>query len=169
MEIKIKQGSILDLQEQIDVIVNPANSFGHMGGGIAGVIEKAGGRDAEKQAISKSPIPIGQAVLTSAGQLKFAEIIHAPTMENPTEKTTNDKISKATHAALKIAEEKQFKSIAMPGMGTGVGRVPPKEAAKNMLDVIKNFQSKNLQKIVLIDINEKIIKAWQNISRNLTN
>ncbi len=169
MKVEIKQGSILDLQGQVDVVVNPANSFGYMGGGIAGVIKKAAGNKVEKQATSFAPIPIGQAILTSAGQLKFAGVIHAPTMENPGEPTTTHKISQATYAALKLAEEKQFKSIAIPGMGTGVGKVPKDKAAESMLDIIINFKSQNLQKVILIDINENMTCAWKNISKNFTN
>jgi len=77
MEISVVQGSLLEVQA--DAIVNPANSLGLMGGGVAGVIKRFGGEEIEKEAVSKAPIPVGSAVLTSAGKLPFKGVIHAPT------------------------------------------------------------------------------------------
>jgi len=70
-----------------DAIVNPANSTGSMGGGAALAIKKAGGASIEKEAMKKAPIAVGKAVSTNPGTLNAGFIIHAPTMENPTEKS----------------------------------------------------------------------------------
>lgn len=79
MEIEVLLGSLLDVKA--DAIVNPANSYGYMGGGVAGVIKRAGGEEIEREAIKKAPIPVGSAVITTAGRLPFKGVIHAPTME----------------------------------------------------------------------------------------
>ncbi len=159
MRIEILKGSLLEVNAE--VIVNPANSRGYMGGGVAAVIKNYGGKEIEREAIAKAPIPIGNAVLTTAGKLKFKGVIHSPTMEEPAMRTTEDKVRKAVRAALKLADEKGFQVIAFPGMGTGVGGLPKETAAFAMVEEINNFKSTSLRKVILVDINEDMIKEWK--------
>jgi len=159
MKIIVLKGSIIEVEAE--VIVNPANSKGLMGGGVAGIIKSFGGEKIEKEAVEKSPIPLGAALLTTAGRLKFKGVIHAPTMEEPTMPSSKEKVRKATKAALELADEKGFKSIAFPGMGTGVGRVPKSVAAMAMFEEIKGFKPKSLEKIILVDIDDDMVRAWK--------
>ncbi len=161
MKIEVLKGSILEVDA--DAIVNPANSRGLMGGGVAGVIKRFGGEEIEKEATEKAPIPIGSAVLTTAGKLKFKGIIHSPTMEEPAMATTEEKVRKAVRAALELAEKECFKVIAFPGMGTGVGRLPKDVAARAMMEEIKNFKGKCLEKVILVDIDEEMVKEWKKL------
>ncbi|QWK19095.1 MAG: ADP-ribose-binding protein [Hydrogenobacter thermophilus] len=163
MEIVILEGSLLDVEA--DVIVNPANSLGVMGGGVAGVIKKAGGSIIEKEAMLKAPISVGSAIFTSAGRLKFKGVIHAPTMEEPAMETTEEKVRKAVRAALELADNMGFKSIAIPGMGTGIGRLPKEVAAKAMMGEIVNFIPINLEKVVLVDIDGELVEKWREYAR----
>ena len=48
MALVVKRGDIT--QVSCDAIVNPANSFGYMGGGVAGAIKRVGGVEIEKEA-----------------------------------------------------------------------------------------------------------------------
>lgn len=158
MEVRVEKGSLLDVEA--DVIVNPANSHGYMGGGVAGVIRRFGGEEIEREAVSKAPIPVGKAVLTTAGKLKFKGVIHAPTMEEPAMRTSEEKVRKATRAALELADQLCFRSIAMPGMGTGVGRVPKKVAARAMVDEIRKFNPACLEEVILVDLDEDLVEEW---------
>ena len=161
MEIEIKHGSITEVD--VDALVNPANSKGIMGGGVAGFLRKVCGNEVEKEAMERSPIEVGKAITTGAGKLsgKFKGIIHAPTMPAPAMRIPVENVKKATRAALEEAERQGFESIAMPGMGTGVGGVPEEEAARAMINVIKSFGGKKLKKVVLVDISEKMVEAWR--------
>lgn len=161
MKITIKQGSITDLE--IDAIVNPANSYGYMGGGVAGAIKKLGGTEIEIEAVSCAPIPIGHAVLTTAGNLKAKHVIHSPTMEQPAALTDLSNIKEATIAALECAEENDLKRIAIPGLGTGIGGVPKEKAATAILETIANFSPRSLQEIILIDLDPDMIKAFEKV------
>src|SRR3989338_1003996 len=118
MKITIKQGDITGLA--IDAIVNAANSYGYMGGGVAGAIKRIGGQKIEMEAVSQAPIPIGCAVITTAGRLRYKHVIHSPTMEQPGSLTDVGNVKEATRAALECAEENNLKIIAIPGMGTGI-------------------------------------------------
>ncbi|MEJ7556295.1 MAG: ADP-ribose-binding protein [Aquificaceae bacterium] len=161
MEISVVQGSLLEVQA--DAIVNPANSLGLMGGGVAGVIKRFGGEEIEKEAVSKAPIPVGSAVLTSAGKLPFKGVIHAPTMEEPAMETTEEKVRKAVRAVLELADRMGFESIAMPGMGTGVGRLPKDVSARAMIEEIRNFQPKNLKRVILVDLDRQMVEEWKRL------
>ena len=48
--VVVRKGSITTVQ--VEAIVNPANSFGFMGGGVAGVLKKVGGQEIEDEALS---------------------------------------------------------------------------------------------------------------------
>lgn len=159
--IRIAKGDIT--QVSCDAIVNPANSYGYMGGGVAGAIKRKGGEEIEREVISKAPIEIGKAVATTAGKLKSKYIIHAPTMERPAMRIDVSNVRKAVKAALELAKDLGIKRIAFPGMGTGVGGVSYEEAAHAMMDIIKDFK-KYFEEILLIDINDQMVEAWK---RNL--
>ena len=63
LKVVVKAGDIT--REKVDAVVNPANSFGSMGGGCAQAIKAAGGEEIEKEAISKGPTPVGMAISVS--------------------------------------------------------------------------------------------------------
>ena len=161
IEIRVVQGSILEAD--VEVIVNAANSLGIMGGGVAGVIKKAAGQSVEDEARQAAPIPVGQAVLTSGGKTKFKGIIHAPTMSGPGLNIPAENVELATRGALTLADEKGLLSVALPGMGTGVGGVPHAEAARKMVQAIKKaFQPRSLETVVLVDVDPAMVSAWKN-------
>jgi O-acetyl-ADP-ribose deacetylase (regulator of RNase III) len=164
-KIELRKGSITTCE--VDAIVNPANSFGYMGGGVAGVIRKVGGQIIEDEAVAQAPVQVGEAILTSAGDLICHKIIHAPTMHNPAEKTDAHKVFCATKAALELADKEDFRSIAMPGMGTGVGGLNKLEAAKAIIKAVKSMKFQSLEKILLIDIDDEMISAFSNATKNL--
>ena len=158
MSLTVKKGDITRVV--CDAIVNPANSFGYMGGGVAGAIKRAGGNKVEKEAVSKAPIQVGSAVATTAGSLPCRYVIHAPTMEQPAMRTDKEKIREATEAAFLTAKKLGVKQIAFPGMGTGVGGEKPGDAARVMLSVAKEFIN-DFERIVFVDVNDEMVNAWK--------
>ena len=159
MKILVKQGDITTIK--VDAIVNAANSYGYMGGGVAGAIKSVGGIEIEQEAVSQAPMPIGHAVITTAGALKAKHVIHAPTMEQPAQLTDIGRIKEATRAALECADRNNLKTIAIPGMGTGVGRVPKDKAASAMVSVIKSFEAHSLEEVILIDMGNEMVKEFE--------
>ena len=158
MSIIVRNADITKIN--CDAIVNPANSFGYMGGGVAGAIKREGGVEIENEAIKKAPISIGEAIATTSGNLSCKYIIHTPTMIQPAMKTNTDNIEKATYAALKLAKKLDINIIVIPGMGTGVGRVPKKDAARSIIKIVKEFENK-FEKIILVDHNKKMIEFFK--------
>jgi O-acetyl-ADP-ribose deacetylase (regulator of RNase III) len=81
-------------------------------------------------------------------------------MHNPAEKTDAHKVFCAAIAALELADQEGFKSIAMPGMGTGVGGLDKKEAARIIIKAIKQTKFQSLEKILLIDVDDEMVDAF---------
>ena len=159
MQIEILEGSLIEAAS--DAIVNPANGRGVMGGGVAGAIKRAAGPEVEREAMRQAPIAVGAAIGTSAGKLRYALIVHAPTMAHPGEAIPVENVRRATRAALLLADQKGVRALALPGMGTGVGGVPAGEAARVMIEEIRAFHPRSVQKIVLTDISHEMVSAWK--------
>lgn len=161
LAVEVKRGDLA--KQQADAICNPANSLMHMGGGAAGVLKRVGGVVIEREAMRHAPVPVGKAIATTAGKLQARWVVHAPTMERPAMRTTSEKVYLATKAALDCADTVGAGSIAIPGMGTGVGGVPHRSAAKAMAKALKEFTPvvKSLKEIVLCDLDDKMVNAWR--------
>ena len=159
LKLTIVRGSLLDAEAE--AIVNPANSSGRMGGGVAAAIRRAAGTVVEREATAAAPIPVGKAIVTSGGATRFKAIIHSPTMRRPAERVPLEHASAATRAALEAADARGLASLAMPGMGTGVGRVPPASAADAMVRTILGFQPAHLREVILVDVDERLVMEWR--------
>jgi len=150
--IEVVQGDIST--EDTEAIVNAANNHFWMGGGVAGAIKRNGGEGIEREAMAQGPAEIGQAILTSGGNLKAKYVIHAAVMGQDLH-TDPDKIKRSTISALQLAEKKQILSVSFPALGTGVGAFSVYHCAKIMITEAIEFLmiSKHLQlvRFVLFD------------------
>lgn len=150
--IKLVQGDIT--QCRVETLVNAANNHLWMGGGVAGAIKRAGGKVIEEEAMKQGPVPVGSAVLTTAGKLPCRYVIHAAVMGQDL-KTDGEKIRQATLAALEICRKEGIGSVAFPALGTGVGDFPLSQAAKIMLkavtDSLRDYAGLKLVLFALFD------------------
>ena len=147
VEVKIAQGDIAEADSE--AIVNAANNHLWMGAGVAGAIKRKGGQEIEAEAMSKGPIPVGQAVATGAGRLRARYVIHAAAMGQDLQ-TDAQKIRDATRNALRVAEELGVQSIAFPALGTGVGGFSVAECARLMLDVVRLHQGNHVKTVTFV-------------------
>ena len=131
--IAIERGDIS--QSDADAVVNAANTTLAMGTGVAGALKKRGGVVIEEEAMRLGPVEVGEAVLTTAGNLSATHVIHAAVMGTDL-KTDPAIIGKATQAVLALAVKHRLTSMALPALGTGVGHVPPALAADTMLETV---------------------------------
>ena len=155
-----ERGDITDWE--VDAIVNAANSHLWMGAGVAGAIKRKGGVIIEEEAVRQGPIEVGEAVLTTAGNLAAAHVIHAAAMGQDL-KTDAQKIAQATRSSLALAEKHKLTSIAFPALGTGVGGFPAAQAAEAMLgEVLKHLRtgSTSLERVVFVLYQEEAYRAF---------
>lgn len=120
-------------QQQVDAIVNAANAQLVLGGGVAGAIRCKGGPSIQQECDQKAPIQVGQAVLTTAGNLKAKYVIHAvgPRMGEGDE---DHKLRQATLNTLRIADEHHLASLAFCAVSTGIFGYPMDRCADIMLN-----------------------------------
>ncbi len=140
--ISLIQGDITDLQ--IDVIVNAANDRLILGGGVAGAIRKKGGPIIQDECNKIGGTFVGDAVITTGGNLKAKHVIHAvgPRMGEGNE---DEKLKNATVNSLKLMDEYNLKSIAFPAISTGIFGFPIDRCSKIMIDATKEYLQGNSQ------------------------
>ena len=138
--------SIFDLS--CDALVSPANSFGYMNGGIDFAISKHLGWHIEKRLQQRlreqffGELLVGQATVVETDHPQFPYLISAPTMRTPMTILRTPNIYLATKAIFTLWKygtfddgspiREKIQSIAIPGLGTGVGQVPPLLCARQM-------------------------------------
>ncbi len=131
-----------------DAMVSPANSFGFMDGGLDYALSERFGWDLEKklqQRIKNLPegeLLVGQAMIMETGDKTVPLLISAPTMRIP----TNFNIDTSVNAYLamkailiKATKDERISSVAIPGLCTGVGRMQPIIAARQMFQAYKEI------------------------------
>lgn len=148
-------------QLSLDAIVNAANNHLWMRAGVAGAIKRKGGASIEEEAITKGPIPVGEAVVTGAGSLKARYVIHAAVMGQDLV-TDEEKVRAATRNALRRAEELCLKSVAFPALGTGVGGLDFAVASRAMVSEVRRHLACGsiLDEVVFALFDEGCYKAF---------
>ena len=146
--LAVAKGDITAMK--VDAVVNPANSLMVMGGGVAGAIKRIGGEEIEREAMRHAPVPVGEAVVTSAGRLPARAVIHAPTMERPAMRIPLENAVKASQAALRVSAERDFESIALPAMGAGVGGLSVRDVAREMARIAYSLEVGKPRVIVFV-------------------
>jgi O-acetyl-ADP-ribose deacetylase (regulator of RNase III) len=165
--ISIERGDITD--SEVDAIVNAANSTLAMGAGVAGAIKRKGGVIVEEEATRQGPVEVGEAVLTTGGNLIATHVIHGAVM-GPDLKTDADKIARTTQAVLAMATKHRITSLALPALGTGVGHVPPAVSAEAMLtEVVAHLKSgqSSLRRVVFVLYQDDAYKVFTDTLKRL--
>lgn len=160
VEIEVYQGDITQLE--LEALVNAANNRLWMGGGVAGALKRAGGKEIEAEAVKKGPIPVGEAIVTGAGKLKAKYIIHAAVMGQDLQ-TDTEKIRQATRNSLLRGDELGIKGLAFPALGTGVGGFPLDECARIMIDEVRRYSAgkTGLEKVVFVLFDQPAYQAFK--------
>ena len=134
--IRVEEGDVSAFTG--DAVVNAANNHLVLGSGVAGAIARRGGpsiqAECEEIIRREGPLEVGEAAVTGAGDLPARMVIHAAAMGDEAASTAT--IRSATRQALRMAVERDARSVAFPVLGSGVGGVPFEESARTMLEVI---------------------------------
>ncbi|EMI22432.1 appr-1-p processing domain-containing protein [Rhodopirellula maiorica SM1] len=134
--IELVTGDLLD--QDVDTIVNAWNRniipwWLLLPQGVSGGIKRRGGYTPFRELARHGPIPLGGAVLTSAGTLPFKAIIHVAGI-SMLWRSSERSIRESCQSALALAEEKKFNSIALPLIGAGTGGGSPEAVLAMMKD-----------------------------------
>jgi O-acetyl-ADP-ribose deacetylase (regulator of RNase III) len=139
-------------KQDVDAIVNAANSSLLGGGGVDGAIHRAGGPEIleECREIRRTRfpngLPTGEAVITTGGKLPALYVIHTVgPIYGQHHGNEAELLANCYHNSLTLAVEKNLTSVAFPAISTGVFGYPLDEAAEVSSKTIENFLSTDRQ------------------------
>jgi O-acetyl-ADP-ribose deacetylase (regulator of RNase III) len=159
--ITIKQGDIT--KEDVDVIVNAANTHLAGGGGVDGAIHRAAGPSVLEECRKIGGCKTGEAVITNGGSLKARKIIHTPgPVWHGGRRNEAQLLRNCYENSLLLAKKHNLKTIAFPAISTGVYGYPIAEAAKIALDQGKKFE-KDFNEIRYICFSKEDLEAYKRL------
>lgn len=134
------------LSEDTDAIINAANGHLTHGGGVAAVIARAAGpslvEEGDRLVSRNGPVPTGDCVVTTAGDLPFKGVIHAvgPRMGEGDEV---GKLTSALRSSFLGAQDRGWSSVSFPAVSSGIFGVPADVCAKAYRKAVDGFWKDN--------------------------
>lgn len=140
--ITLKQGDIT--KEEVDAIVNAANSSLLGGGGVDGAIHRAGGsqilEECKQIRAMQGGCPAGEAVITGGGKLKARHVIHTVGPIWRGGKNEEAKVlGNAYSNSLQLAKDYDLATVSFPSISTGAYGYPLESAATTALQAVREF------------------------------
>ncbi|MCW3804645.1 O-acetyl-ADP-ribose deacetylase [Plebeiibacterium marinum] len=166
MKIILVKGDIT--KQQVDAVVNAANSTLQGGGGVDGAIHRAGGKAIIEECLEirnrQGGCPTGEAVITTAGNMPAVFVIHTvgPVYEGG-HHGEPEKLANCYLNSLKLAAENKIKTIAFPNISTGVYGYPKKEAAQIAITTVKNNLFKGIEEIRFVCFDDENYTLYNEI------
>jgi O-acetyl-ADP-ribose deacetylase len=155
MKVEIVRGDLLD--QPVEVIVNTWNRniipwWLLLPQGVSGAIKKRGGLQPFRELGKFGAIPLGQAVITSAGKLPYRAIIHVVGI-NLFWFASEKSIRGSVKNAIRLVNENNFTSVAFPVIGAGSGSFRQSRALEIMLDELDRIHID--AKVTIVEFQKK--------------
>jgi len=165
--LRLEQGDITRMA--VDAIVNAANPGLLGGGGVDGAIHRAGGRaiyeECKAIVAQRGPLPAGQAVKTTGGNLPAKYVIHTvgPVWEGggAGEAVT---LASAYRESLRVAESYGLRTVAFPSISTGAYGYPVDGAAGVALAEVRRFlrdDARSVREVTFVLYDEGTMDAYR--------
>lgn len=166
--LELIEGDITD--QTTDAIVNAANSALQMGDGVAGAIRRRGGPRVQEQCNNIGSINVGEAVITTGGNLPAKYVIHAVGPIHGVEHE-DEKLKDATLNSLMLADKNNLKSITFPAISTGIFGFPKDRCAIIMLSTTVAYLEgpTKLEKVVFCLYDKKTLEIFVYNLRSMVN
>ena len=152
---EVVKGNLLD--QKVDAIVNSWNRNAiHwwllLQQGVSGAIKRKAGLQPFREVSRYGLLPLGGAVLTSAGRLPYKGIIHVAGI-NLLWRATEVSIRQSVRNAMTIAREQAYQSVAFPIIGSGSGGFSQAIAKELLID--ERSQIASLPRVVIVEYQRK--------------
>lgn len=165
--IQLIQGDITKIE--VDAIVNAANTSLMGGGGVDGAIHKAGGKaileDCMKIRNERGGCAVGEAVVTTGGNLKCRLVIHTVgPVWNGGKKNEEEKLSDCYRNSLIQADLNEVESIAFPNISTGIYKYPKDLASYVAVEEVSKYLVNNetkIKKIIFVCFDEENFEIYK--------
>ena len=136
-------------QDDVEAVVNAANSRLEPGGGVAGAIHRAAGPGLAGEARPLAPIRPGEAVITGGYGLPNRYVVHTLGPVYGQDRPEAELLASCYRNSLALAEEHGIGSIAFPAISTGIFGYPVEEAARVALRTVGE-EAAGLERVRLI-------------------
>lgn len=140
-QLTLVKGSITE--QDVDAVVNAANSSLLGGGGVDGAIHRQRGpeilaacRDLRASQYGKG-LPTGDAVATTAGRLPARWVVHTVGPVWSASEDRSELLASCHRNALRVAGELGARTVAFPAISTGVYRWPLEDAARIAIETVR--------------------------------
>lgn len=162
--IELIKGDITTLA--VDAIVNAANTKLLGGGGVDGAIHTAAGPDLLEECRTLNGCETGKAKITKGYQLKAKHVIHAvgPVWYGGHRDET-EMLASCYKSSLEIARENRIKTLAFPGISTGVYGFPKDLAAFIAVNETQRFLQKNKypEKVTFVAFSDEHFETYRKL------
>jgi len=166
--IHIVEGDIT--KQEVDAIVNAANTSLLGGGGVDGAIHRAAGTELLEETRKIGGCPTGEARVSKGYLLPAKWVIHTvgPVWTGG-QKNEENLLAGCYRNSLKAAQELGIKTIAFPSISTGVYGFPLERATEIAMEETKKFlqTDKSLNRVVFVCFGEKAYNTYQRLCKQV--
>jgi O-acetyl-ADP-ribose deacetylase len=165
MNIQVIKGDITTIET--DAIVNAANTSLLGGGGVDGAIHRKGGAKILEECIvirnKQGGCNVGEAVITSAGNLPSKFVIHTVgPVWNGDKEEKKKLLENCYRNCLELAVKNNLKKIAFPNISTGIYHFPKDKAATIAIETVSNFNQKDkIDEVVFVCFDDENYDLYQ--------
>ncbi len=165
MRITLVRGDITE--QEVDAVVNAANSSLLGGGGVDGAIHRRGGPAilAECRELRRTRYPVGlptgMAAATTAGNLPASWVIHTvgPVYSPPLDRA--DLLRSSYRESMRVAGELGVRTVAFPAVSAGVYGWPVRDAAEQAVTAIRQVPASSVEEVRFVLFNDEVYDAFQ--------
>jgi O-acetyl-ADP-ribose deacetylase (regulator of RNase III) len=153
-------------QQEVDAIVNAANTSLLGGGGVDGAIHRAGGPEILAESRQLGGCATGDAKATTAGRLPARWVIHAvgPVWLGGTAGEP-ELLASAHRRALEVARDLGARTVAFPAISCGVYGYPPELAAPIAIEAVRPFEP-DFDEIRFVFLGEQLREVFAAAARS---
>ncbi|MFD8197367.1 O-acetyl-ADP-ribose deacetylase [Streptomyces wuyuanensis] len=156
-----------DITEQdVDAVVNAANSSLLGGGGVDGAIHRRGGPEIleECRRLRASHygkgLPTGQAVATTAGRLPAQWVIHTVGPVHSRSEDRSDQLASCYRESLRVADELGARTVAFPAISTGIYGWPMDDGARIATETVRSTGTDSVEEVRFVLFDEPAYEAF---------
>ncbi|MEO8240567.1 MAG: O-acetyl-ADP-ribose deacetylase [Flavobacterium sp.] len=167
MIVEILKADITEIE--VDAIVNAANTSLLGGGGVDGAIHRKGGKAILEECVQirnkQGGCKTGEAVITTAGNLPAKYVIHTVGPVWNGDKEEKKTLLAACYTnSLELAVQNKIKTIAFPGISTGIYRFPKDKAAEIAIKSVKDFDKiSEIDKVLFVCFDDESYEIYKSL------